>query len=94
MLEYSRGYNMAEKAKKIELTGRIDENHHLIVDQELPFAPGNVKIIVFPGTEVVEDDDISTMDILKIAQVGGAFDFLNNPEEDIYTLEDGVPFDD
>jgi hypothetical protein len=78
--------------EKIELTGHIDKNHHLIVDQELPFKPGNVKIIVFPAKDT--DDDISTMNLIKTAQAGGALDFLNDPEEDIYTMEDGVPFDD
>ncbi|MDA3812242.1 MAG: hypothetical protein PF518_18135 [Spirochaetaceae bacterium] len=85
---------MSSEIKKIELIGHIDKNHHLIVDQQLPFAPGDVNIIVFPSNEIVEDDDISTMDILRTAQAGGAFDFLNDPEEDIYTLEDGVPFND
>lgn len=97
MIEYIRGNIMSPEAKKIELVGQIDKNHHLIVDQELPFKPGSVKIIVFPQdetNEIIEDDDISTMDILRTAQNGGAFDFLNDPEEDLYTLDDGVPFND
>ena len=94
MIEYIRGTEMPSEIKKIELIGHIDKNHHLIVDQELPFAPGDVKIIVFPSNEIAEDNDISTMDILSTAQGGGAFDFLNDPEEEIYTLEDGVPFND
>ncbi len=94
MIEYIRGTEMSLEAKKIEIIGHVDKNHHLKVDMDVPFEPGSVKIIVFPSNEIAADDDISTMDILRTAQAGGAFDFLNDPEEDIYTLEDGVPFND
>jgi len=87
-------FSCSSEIKEIELTGHIDENHHLIVNQSLPIAPGDVKIIVFPGNEITEEDDISTINLLRTAQAGGSFDFLNDPDEDIYSLEDGVPFDD
>lgn len=37
-------------------------------------------------------DDISEEEWLRFASVSGGLDFLNDPEEDIYTLEDGKPF--
>ncbi|MBN2655450.1 MAG: hypothetical protein JXR86_00200 [Spirochaetales bacterium] len=85
---------MAVEVKKIELTGHVDRNGHLKLEADVPFKQGDVKVLPATGSEVVEDEDISTMDILRTAQAGGAFDFLNDPEEDIYTLEDGVPFND
>jgi predicted DNA-binding antitoxin AbrB/MazE fold protein len=38
-------------------------------------------------------DDIGSMDMAKLAEQGGAFDFLNNPEDDIYNLDDGEKVD-
>jgi predicted DNA-binding antitoxin AbrB/MazE fold protein len=34
-------------------------------------------------------NDIPPSLLLKVAEQGGSYDFLANPEEDIYTIEDG-----
>ena len=39
-----------------------------------------------------EDSDISETEWLQAAAANPAFDFLKDPEEDIYTLSDGRPF--
>lgn len=92
MVEYSRGYKMSVEANKIELTGHVDKNGHLKFEADVPFEQGDVKIIVFPSTKTEEtEDDIPVDALLQVAQAGGAFDFLNDPEEDIYTMEDGKP---
>ncbi len=36
-------------------------------------------------------DDITTQDLMHLAQVGGSFDFWHEDGEDIYTLNDGEP---
>ncbi len=41
---------------------------------------------------MLDDNDIDEMEWLKAAATNPAFDFLNNFEEDIYSLEDGKPF--
>lgn len=74
----------------VELTGYINKDHHLLVKEVVPLDPGEVKIIILSRGKK-EEDDISTEDLLKIAQSGGAFEFLNDPEEDIYSLDDGIP---
>ena len=38
---------------------------------------------------IMMDEDISSMDMAKLAQEGKAFDFWYNPEEDIYKPSDG-----
>lgn len=38
---------------------------------------------------VLDDDDLSSDGIAKSAGTGGAFDFLNDPREDIYSESDG-----
>lgn len=39
-----------------------------------------------------EDGEIDESEWLRAAATNPAFDFLKNPEEDIYTLDDGKPF--
>lgn len=39
----------------------------------------------------MEEDDLPTQSIMRLAEQGGAFDFWKEPGEDIYTLEDGEP---
>ena len=36
-------------------------------------------------------DDIPTNEITKLISVSGGFDWLNSPEEDVYSINDGVP---
>ncbi len=35
--------------------------------------------------------EMNDEEIILAAEKAGTFDFLNEPEEDIYTLEDGIP---
>ena len=91
MIEYVRGYKMSVEAKKFEFIGHVDQNGHLKVEADVPFEAGDVKIIVFPNDKTQVEDDPSVGELLRAAEAGGAFDFWNDPEEDIYTMEDGKP---
>ena len=73
----------------IETTGTIEQSGRIVIDETFSVsAPTQVRIIVlFP-----ENDDISENEWLRGAAKNQAFDFLNEPEEDIYTLADGKPF--
>ncbi|MBL7064662.1 MAG: hypothetical protein ISS49_10745 [Anaerolineae bacterium] len=79
--------------RAIETTGMIDEERQLRLDTPLPVVgPSRVRIIVlFPEEEY---EEISESEWLRAAATSPAFDFLREPEEDIYTLADGRPFDD
>jgi hypothetical protein len=76
----------------IEMTGTVDENHQLKLDGELPIAgPKRVRVIVLsPLTEA--PDEVSEMEWLKTSLSNPAFEYLRDPEEDIYTINDGKPF--
>lgn len=37
------------------------------------------------------DGDLTSMEIFRAAQAAGAFDFWDDPRDDIYSLEDGEP---
>lgn len=77
--------------RAVEVAGAIDEQHQLHLDEPLPFAgPGRVRVIILFS----EQEDIDEIQWLQAAMTNPAFDFLNAPEEDIYTLTDGKPFHD
>jgi len=76
-------------SKAIEMTGRVDAHRHLFLDEALPiFGPKKVRVIIlFP-----EADDLDESEWLHAAAVNPSFDFLNDPGEDIYSIDDGKPF--
>ena len=76
----------------IEMTGTVDENHQLKLDGVLPIAgPKRVRVIVLsPLTEIA--DDLNETEWLKASLSNPAFEYLRDPEEDIYTIHDGKPF--
>jgi hypothetical protein len=75
----------------IELTGTVDENHQLKVDETLPISgPKRVRVIVLYSPA----DEWNETEWLQGAARNPAFDFLKEAREDIYSLADGKPFDD
>ena len=76
----------------IEMTGTVDENHQLQLDGKLPImGPKRVRVIVLsPLTE--NADELNEMEWLKASLSNSAFAYLHDPEEDIYTINDGKPF--
>lgn len=82
---------MGVAIKAIEATGIIKTNRQLVLDEPLPVvSPTRVRIIILFPNEV----EIDEMEWLRMAAVNPAFDFLKEPEEDIYTVTDGRPFPD
>ena len=80
-----------EAARAIERTGVVDAKHQIVLDEPLPIAQATrVRVIVlFP-----DDTEIDEAEWLRAAATNPAFDFLRDPAEDIYTVEDGKPFHD
>ena len=77
--------------KAIETTATINSDRQLVLDEQLPIVgPTKVRVIIL----LPEDVDIDEKEWLRSASVNPAFDFLKEPEEDIYTLADGKPFHD
>jgi len=75
----------------IELTGTIDEQHQLRLDDALPVSgPQRVRVIVlYPSNESWDEREW-----LQAAARSPAFADLAEPEEDIYSPADGKPFHD
>lgn len=61
------------------------------MDEPLPIAgPSRVRVIIL----IPRETDVDENEWLRIAATNPTFDFLKEPEEDIYTMADGKPFND
>jgi len=75
----------------IEMTGTVDEQRHIQLDEALPFfGPRKVRVIILCPTA----DEIDEAEWLYAAARNPVFSFLHDPEEDIYTLADSKPLSD
>ena len=81
---------MENPLQAVELIGTIDEKGQLHLDAPISVVgQGRVRVILIP-----EEAEIGENERLKAAASNPAFDFLEDPGEDIYTLDDGKPFND
>ena len=81
---------MENPLQAVELIGTIDEKGQLHLDAPISaIGQGRVRVILLP-----EEAEIGENEWLKAAASNPAFDFLEDPDEDIYTLDDGQPFND
>lgn len=77
--------------KAIEVTGSVNEEGYVAFDQ--PIA--NAKPLRFRGILLLPDSiDSQHQEWSPSAISASVRDLLDDPEEDIYTLEDGEPIDD
>ena len=74
----------------IETTGTIEQSGRIVIDETFSVnAPTSVRIIVlFP-----ENEDVHENEWMQAASKNEAFAFLNDSDEDIYSLKDGKPLD-
>jgi hypothetical protein len=80
---------MGVAKKTLEVTGTIDAQRRLILDEPLPVrVPTRVRVTI----TLLEEADIKAKEWLLAADANPAFDFQKDPEEDVYTLADGKPF--
>ena len=76
--------------KAIEINSKTDKAGHLKIDYKLDKSESNVRVLI------LLDEDSSELEEEKLwlnsISKNPAFDFLNDPMEDIYSLKDGEPF--
>ena len=76
--------------KPLELVATLDEEGQLRLDAPLTtINPGRVRLLILP----VGVDDIGEDQWMHYLAKNMLFDYLSDPAEDIYTLEDGIPID-
>ena len=72
----------------LEAYGHIDNNGSLQIKSPLPLKEGDVKVIIM----YTENEETSEEQLwMRSISNNPAFDFLKDPEEDIYSLNDGKP---
>jgi hypothetical protein len=76
--------------RAVEAMATVEEDGQLRLDQPLPAGgPERVRVfLLFP-----EDNDIEEKVWLAAGVSNDAFDFLNDPAEDVYSPSDGKPFE-
>ncbi len=74
--------------KAFETTGLIETQHSLLLDEPLPSESNGQKVKVI----ILLSDEIDEKAWYRYAMNNPSFDFLKEPEEDIYTVTDGKPF--
>ena len=72
----------------IERSGKIDKNGKLLLDAPLDVTDARVKVIVL----IPETDKFPDEQWLQGIKHNKAFDFLDDPAEDIYSGSDGEAF--
>lgn len=79
---------MSHKAHRtIELFADVDERHRLHIEMPEDVPPGQVRVLVFLPAE----DEAGARWTEGVARAWA--DELEDPRQDIYTLEDGRPVD-
>lgn len=82
---------MKNSLKAIEVEGAIDAQRQLHLDEPLPVSgPSRVRVIILLPAQAEVDED----EWLHAAANSSSYDFLKEPQQDIYTPADGKPFHD
>jgi hypothetical protein len=80
---------MENALRAIEVSGTIDDKQQLHLDEPLGIqGPTRVKVVIL----VPDYEEVDEIEWARAASKSPSFAFLNDPAEDIYTLNDGKPF--
>lgn len=77
-----------KETRTIETTGRVIDARH--IETTIPIPVGQrVRLLIFLPSAA--DDEMAESEWMEAATKNPIFDFLANPAEDIYTMDDGEP---
>ncbi len=77
-----------KETRAIETTGRVIDARH--IETTIPVPVGQrVRLVIFLPSGA--DDEMAESEWMESATKNPIFDFLANPAEDIYTMDDGEP---
>ena len=77
-----------EGMRAIETTGRVIDAQHIETVSPVPVGQRVRLVIIWPDHE---DDGWGELEWRTVAAQNPLFDFLADPTEDVYTLDDGEP---
>ena len=78
--------------RAIEINSKTDKSGLLKLDYRLGKPEKNVRILILLEDEPYQQEDEKLW--MDSVSKNPAFNFLNEPEEDVYTIKDGEAFDD
>ncbi|MFA5045433.1 MAG: hypothetical protein WC542_05860 [Paludibacter sp.] len=78
--------------KAIEINTKTDKNGHLKLNYALNKKNRNVRVLILVDENNDEIDEEKKW--LDAVSSNPAFNFLNEPSENVYSLSDGEPLDD
>jgi len=76
----------------IEINSETDHTGHLKIDYQLGKSDQNVRILILMNDDSYQQEEEKLW--LDSITKNPAFNFLNEPEENIYSLKDGEPLND
>lgn len=79
-----------KEMRAIETTGRVIDARHIETTSPIPVGQ-RVRLVIFWPSGA--DDEMAEFDWMAAAAKNPLFDFLANPVEDVYTLDDGEPIE-
>ncbi len=77
--------------RAIEINSKTDKKGHLKIDYQLNKSDSNVRVLILIDDNSDLDDEKLWLESVSKNPV---FDFLKDKTEDIYSLNDGEPFND
>ena len=77
--------------RAIEINSKTDKKGNLKIDSQLNKINSTVKVLILYDDNADNDEEKIWM---KSISTNPVFDFLNDDSEDIYSINDGEPFDD
>ncbi len=77
--------------KAIEINSKTDKSGHLRINYQLDKSNRNVRVLILLDDDYKIDEEKLWMDSISKSP---SFDFLKDISEDIYSLNDGEPFND
>jgi len=78
--------------RAIEINAKTDIQGHLKLNYPLNKSEQNVRVIILVDDNSTVDEEEQLW--LNAVSLNPAFDFLKEPEENIYSMNDGEPFND
>ncbi|MFW6272928.1 MAG: hypothetical protein ACOC2U_04020 [bacterium] len=77
--------------RAIEINSKTDKKGHLKIDYQLDKSDSNVRVLILVDDNPDNDEEKIWLDSISS---NPAFDFLKDKSEDIYSINDGEPFND
>jgi hypothetical protein len=77
--------------KAIEINSKTDKYGHLKIDCTLDRSDSDVRVLILIEEESSDKEEEKLW--MNSISRNPAFDFLNDPQEDIYSLKEGEPMD-